>query len=76
MSRSRVSVKREERRMWSNHKRYLRRRGMHAVPKKQYTMQKPVPFTKPDFLNMTAPEVKSAKQVGFFARLWKWLKGK
>jgi hypothetical protein len=49
---------------------------MKAVPKKRYTMQKPVPFTKPDFLNMTAPEVKSTKRVGFFARLWRWVRGK
>ncbi len=44
MSASHAAKKRAERRMWSNHKKYLRRRGMKAYPPpKKYTMRPPEP---------------------------------
>ncbi len=71
MSTSRVERKRGEWRALSNHKRYLKRRGITAQPKaKHYTMQKPVPFVPPVY---DVPVAKVTKKLGFFARLLRWL---
>lgn len=77
MSRSRVELKREERRMWSNHKRYLRRRALKPYNRpKAYTMRPGAP--KPIEHKPIAAAVAELKpkRLSLFARLWRWIRGK
>ena len=74
MSTSRVEAKRAERRMWSNHKKYLRRRGMHAQPKKEYRFVPFKPFELPK--ETMAKLMEEKRKLGWWARLVRWVRGK